>query len=482
MRKTLFFALLVFIFSCSKEAVETDVDDTDTTGTTTVEYAHYIEQYGITWAFDTVYEYGQYANGDYWIVGPVELVGISNSYHTEGFTPTSGQDGSMINPGTDANQGYDNSLSSYDESLNVNYPNGAIISEDNTLTLNVNESLISTVSWLYNSETDTETDCPSFNAGTNTPRPVLRTAAVLTCVSEAPTDGSFRPPYCGSDKSASFNSNQLKTELLPDLAVPDLTVVPDVEATQRKFQRIWIDHVYEWKGSYLHPSDNMSHYGQNLSKDIGNCALLLNLDFTGLDGSPIKDTLIIELVQLGIDFAGIADNGGSWPPNGGFLMGRKFPILFAGVLLGDDHMTEVGSWSTLFQEDGATFYVSQDEIDITNSDSWDPDSRIDDPEPYETSDIGLPEWGIRHITQPQKDVRSWDAPYRSINGSSYCAFVLAAHMLDLKSTWNHDPLFDFTDRWYELTGGAYASQTITDFTESMWTNYRSDYQPVWTAE
>ncbi len=35
-----------------------------------------IEQFGITWTFDSDYECGQFANGDYWVVGPVTIVSI----------------------------------------------------------------------------------------------------------------------------------------------------------------------------------------------------------------------------------------------------------------------------------------------------------------------------------------------------------------------------------------------------------------------
>jgi hypothetical protein len=31
-------------------------------------------QYGITWEFANPVTFGQYINGDYWVVGPVELV------------------------------------------------------------------------------------------------------------------------------------------------------------------------------------------------------------------------------------------------------------------------------------------------------------------------------------------------------------------------------------------------------------------------
>lgn len=43
-------------------------------GAAPVAYGDTISQYGITWIFDQDYEYGQFANGDYWVVGPAHLV------------------------------------------------------------------------------------------------------------------------------------------------------------------------------------------------------------------------------------------------------------------------------------------------------------------------------------------------------------------------------------------------------------------------
>ena len=55
-----------------------------------------ISQFGITWTFDKDYTVGQFANGDYWVVGPVTIIEI---------TPISEDDGagrivhgSMLNP------------------------------------------------------------------------------------------------------------------------------------------------------------------------------------------------------------------------------------------------------------------------------------------------------------------------------------------------------------------------------------------------
>jgi len=476
---------ILLLISCENDTVTDDIIKENEPPEEEVGIDNFsISQYGITWIFEEEPQHGQFVNGDHWVLGPVKIIGITNDLHAEGFTPSEHQDGSMVNPGTDNRQGYDGTLDSYDPSLNVNFNNNGKISINNPLTLNTNESLVSTVSWLYNSETDREPGCPNFNAGTNTPRPVLRSAAILTCLSETPPEGSFRPPYCGNDKTtqSTRTTNNLQTQLLSNLSPANIADIPNISEMERTFQRVWLDHVNESFGSYLHPSENMPDYGREMAKGIGDLALLLQLDFSNLPGSPSKDVLLHQFIQLGIDFAGIADNGGSWPPNGGFQMGRKFPILFAGMLLGDQHMMEVGNWTTLFQEDAQTFYVTQTEIDITNSSAWNPDTRITNPLPYSELELGLPEWGIRHATQPTRDALNWDAPYRHINGVANSGFVLATHIMGLTEAWNHPALFDYMDRWWELTDGAADAQQTTLFTKNMWQAYRADYPPVWKQQ
>src|SRR5688572_12021616 len=61
-----------------------------------------LSQFGITWRFDRDYKTGQFANGDYWVVGPVTILSISPSpVEIDGET----LNGSMINPGINSVQG-----------------------------------------------------------------------------------------------------------------------------------------------------------------------------------------------------------------------------------------------------------------------------------------------------------------------------------------------------------------------------------------
>ena len=61
--------------------------------------------------------------------------------------------------------------------------------------------------------------------------------------------------------------------------------------------------------------------------------------------------------RLGIDDYGLVVDGGPgfdmWKPGGGMSNGRKWPILFAGLMLGDDAMMKA-QYPT--GEDGNTYY------------------------------------------------------------------------------------------------------------------------------
>ena len=428
-----------------------------------------LTQNGITWTFAQDREVGAFCNGEYWVKGPVTIVRISNRLHAAGFTPKPGQDGSMANPGATAGQGYDSTLKSYDASLNAGLPNGRPVSAGNPLVLQPNQTLISMVSWLFRSATDTEPGCPSFNGATRAPRPVTRSAAILTCLAAAPTAGSFRPPYCGSDKTVKYNKGDLKLKLLKNLR--PVGNMPDVATVERAMSRTWIDHVHEFLGAMVHPSEHMPNYGRDMAHAMNQAALMLHLDFNALPGKPSKERMLVSLVQYGIDLAGIADNGGGWPANGGHGLGRKWPILFAGLMLDDAHMKNVGQWKTRFQEDEQTFYVSQKEVDITHSPRWAPDRRSPT-QAYERADIGMPEWGIRHAGMPEADNRDLKAKYRGVNGQAYPGFVLAALLMDQRKAWNHDALFDYTDRYMKLVGQHKAPESPPPFVVNMWNSYR----------
>lgn len=314
-----------------------------------------VTQFGITWTFNQNHLIGRFANGDYWVVGPVTITNIDppSTVDKNGRT----MNGAMINPSPrdGSNNGYDSELGGYDHKYNVAFN----VSASNPLVVQPHSSLVSVIS------------LPKPNL-----RPQLKTAAVLTILDVVPPEGSFRPPYSGTDKTIKFNKNQLDYSKLAKLHAPAST--PRISSVERKFERVWLEHHPGWPSRYQHPSDNMPDYGRDMMRQIGDAALMLQLNLTNAE----KETLLVRFVQLGIDLYGVLRNGGknNWQDNGGHQGGRKLPILFAGVVLNDSAMKDIGEKSgnylysgsygpgnppfdyIHFNEDDQTFYVKDEDI------------------------------------------------------------------------------------------------------------------------
>lgn len=439
-----------------------------------------ISQFGITWTFNKNYVVGQFANGDWWVVGPVIITGISPaSIESDGRVIN----GSMVNPSPRLvrKQGYDSAMyglyakpGDYEASLNVARPNDWELSKDNALVVNPDSSLVSTIS---TAEVEGSTR--------------LKVAAVLTVLDGPAPEWSFRPAYCGDDKTIRFNKEQLDYSLLASLRpVPG---APSLATVERYFERMWLDHVPLWMGRSLHPADNMPDYAREMATQVGIGAVMLHLDFSNEE----KERLLVSYVQLGIDFYGITQDGGesNWTGMGGHANGRKYPILFAGLVLGDDDMTNIGSISgdylysdgygpgnappdyVHFGEDDQTFYVAQEDVDATHSPEWNPDRRDVQRIPYELDDIGLPEWGIVHTLVPEQSNKYWKTKYRSVSSPCWGGIVLGVYIMGARDLWNHDALFDYKDRYMQATPDW---RQTSKFIERMWDTYRADYSPVWT--
>lgn len=242
----------------------------------------HITQFGITWTFDHEYEYGQFANGDYWVVGPATIIGITPSSVVSG---TRIMNGSMLNPSprNGQTQGYDSAMYDvfgpyFDPALDAARPNQQDLSPLNPLMAPAHSSLVSTIGQ------------PQAGA-----LPQLQTAAILTIVEAPPPAGSFRPPYSGSDKTIRFNKSQLDHSRLRALTPP--AGAPALAAVERAFQRPWLDHVPNWPARFLHPAENMPDYGREMATQVGIDALTLHLNFSAAQ----KETLLVRYVQLGID-------------------------------------------------------------------------------------------------------------------------------------------------------------------------------------
>lgn len=464
-----------------------------------------ITQYGITWTFDKPYLYGKFVTGDYWVVGPVKIIRIDPaSVKTRGIT----MNGSQINPVihfaptymNSEDQGYDSRVEGFNGGLNI----AAHVSSGNPLTLENGTSLISTRSYSMNN------------------RPQLSDAAVLTVLDSPPEEGSFRPPYAGNDKTVKFNINQIDYSILPSLSLGSITRLSynDVEQMCTMMKRPWLDHFTHQGegGQFTSPENNMPNYGREYTTLIGTASLLTLISDSELTSKfgKTKEDFLIGLIQIGIDNYGVLQNNGCWPNNGGHNQGRKWTIIFAGVLLNinpvnnpdSDGMRNVKDFvfsqqwlaggrfymTTPFAEDQTISYVSSFNIAQTRDlPGWGnkslypylgPDQRDSAFVPYTEADIGLPEWGILAMTSPEQSNKLWDTMYRlCCTGNSYSAVALTARILEptanTMTLWNNPAFFDYVDRYMMTEAKGSWTRSWSVFNELMWDANRDNYGPCY---
>jgi len=336
-----------------------------------------VSQHGITWYFDQEHEVGQYANGDWWVLGPVSIVNITpESREVDGRVIN----GSMVNPtnGHSSNrQGYDSYPSDmfYRSELNV-----APSYTGQNLTLSQG-SLVSSI----------HRPSPPTRG-----RPILNDLAILTVVQEVPPSGAFRPHPYGADKTSYWTESQLDYGILQNL--PHVSNMPDLSSRSEEALRFWNEQDTNWQQRAVQASNNQPVYGRNIANRNGEMLLLLHLDFADEE----KRDLFVGLVQQGLDTYGRVAEGGRWVSNGGHNAGRKMPMLLAGLALGDPEIIARANRDedpNRFQEDGQTFVVSQADVDrdVGYTSDW----------------IGTPEWGPTVGSAPQwSDMRSRRASLR----------------------------------------------------------------------
>lgn len=412
-----------------------------------------IQRFGIAWSFDERPVQGTFANGDPWVVGPVRITAIRPHTKTSGGRTLNG---SMVNPSprNGWTQGYDSACygkykgdSAFDPELNV--ADG--ISSESPLVLRPHTSLVSTRS--------------IAKAGA---RPQVASAAILTVLPEKPPEGAFRPPYSGKRKDIRFRESDLDYDKLAELAPVPST--PSWRRVERMFERPWLDHVPGWIGRYIHPKESMPDYGREMTDWVGQASLMLHLDVP----AEKKRDLLVSFVQLGIDFYGILEDGGrnNWQAGDGHHSGRKWPILFAGLMLNDPEMSGIGlDPDLLFMgEDGQTFYVEHDGGGVYNGGHGN----------YDKRHVGMAEWGKKHALRPSFDNARWDAdPYRTCcTANTWWGQLLACRIMGVVELWNHPALFDYQDRYLKMiSAGDYPGWVLSwsPFPIEMWRRYRSRF-------
>ena len=436
--------------------------------TVKVEYRKEISQYGITWTFDKPVKSGQFITGDWWVVGPVNIIKITpepgpvniddNKLINNRWGDTSikidtrMRNGSMIVYKAGYTQGYDSRNGSYRDTCSVKLP----------FVLGANLSLVSTIS---NQTFPVDNFCKNIMwDNEKTSRVTLKTAAILTCLNEIPPVDAFRPPFAGNVKPI-LRAKDIQWKLLPKLKPAG--VIPLWEEFEGYFSRCWIDHLMSWEQQELVPNENMPNYGREHARVVSIASMMLLLDVS----KEQKEKLTIGMIQHGIDLYGTAMFGGYWNEGGGHSSGRKWPILFASIMLDKPEIRNLPQ-SAIFQEDTQTYYgkgwFGQTVL-------WQMIMHHGLREPYEEK-------------SPDK-WEKWDKTSESYrvccNATAWVGTALAARYLKAIKLWGHDAYFDYVDRWmreddpYKAARGNYPrpsgeTTTFDPFITSMWKAYRQN--------
>lgn len=427
-----------------------------------------VSQYGITWIFDKPAKTGQFITGDWWVVGPVRIVKITpqpgpaqvdhsairiNHWNDTSLKQdTTMRNGSMVVLKAGYTQGYDSRSGSFQKSDAITLP----------LELSPNRSLISSISNTSLPVDHFSKDLMPWEKEKQC-QVVMKAAAVLTCLDQEPPQDAFRPPYAGTSKPI-FRAQNIQWDMLPRLQ--PVGEVPSWEAFERYFQRPWIDHILSWSQQELVPNENQPNYGREYGRLVSMASLMVMLDVP----QQRKEKLTIGLIQRGIDLYGLAMVGGYWNEGGGHSSGRKWPILFASILLGNPTLSQLPE-TAVFHEDTQTYYgkgwFGQEVL-------WQMIIHHGNRTPYEEK---VPEqW------------EKWDKTsegYRTCcNAQAWTGTALAARYLKAIKLWNHDAHFDYVDRWmqeddpYAASRGTHPrpkseASTYDPFVTAMWRAYRA---------
>ena len=449
-----------------------------------------VSQYGMTWTFDKPARVGQFVNGDFYVVGPVTITEITprplygaeipahQLDHMDKEKPVKDRirNGFMLNPPAEQKISYDSGVRNwFDPALIQRLP----------VSMKPGDSLVSTISMPFGLSLRAPIANGPEVRGEEDSSPI-KDAAVLTCVGEPQPADAFRPAFCDRTQKI-YLARNLKREMLPALVRPaDAAKIGDYI---RYTQRPWLNTCFF---GFEEPVENMPWYGREVGRVVGNAALLLCSNFTAQQKEPLLDNL----VQVGIDYGGMIRAGHpGWPGFGGHGTGRKFPVVFAGLLLGDAELAHINKSfpKAGFGEDEQTAY----------GDSWTGakvvftgHSAIDEATGIGRDYVRGPAWGPYEHTPPS----TWGPGQKTSEGyrrtsttNGWVSEALVIRLLHAEKAWDHDPFLDYVDRWmYEkddnfiqtlkaATGGDYnhpwSRQGLAwvddDFVTEMWQKYRA---------
>ena len=448
-----------------------------------------VTQYGITWTFEKPARVGQFVNGDFYVVGPVTVKALDPKPLYGADVPESEvnatqeknaqqrvRNGFMLNPPAKPEVAYDSGTK--------NFFRPALIGKL-PAAMKPGDSLVATISMLKGIKINSQLK-GTYERGAGDASPT-RISAVLTCVAAPQPPDAFRPAFC--DRQAKiYLARDLKRDLLPTLAATKS--IPKIAEYAGFTQKPWVGTGFF---TFEQPMENMPGYGREYGRVVGIAALMLCTDLKPED----KEPLLINFVQVGIDLGAMVRGGHpGWEGFGGHGSGRKLPIVFAGLVLGDEQLANVNKNfpKAAFGEDEQTAYGdcwTGAKVVFTGHRAIDERTGIarGGTGPYEQKQPK--DWtGIAGGPSRTGDKCS-ESYRRCCTSGTWPAMALVVHLMKAEKAWNHDAFFDYCDRWMyeddkdflktiqEGTGADYnkdwsrQGQTWEPFVNEMWAKYRA---------
>ena len=392
-----------------------------------------IEQHGIVWNFTEQVEYGKFANGDYWVKGPVTLTSIDPKW--DGLT-----NGWEINPRHRQEQAFikkNGQAFVYEDSLRPKLP----------FTVN-SGSIVKII------------------GGENIGNSEVKVAGVLTVLEEIPENRGeifFRPPYIGDNKPL-ININKIRYDLLPTYLLPSTKL--SLDQVRDKFSECL--HMTHHKGNsrFFRPQLAMYAYQPRNTIDINEAILRL----MGNESIDEKSQAMIHFTQFALDVAYIVKDGFRRRDNG-HSPNWRLVSAWAAVLLDLEEVKNILSTSYDFHED---YYLYRNKEGIV---LWGEASTEDQ---YWHRIMGL--GGSRSRKDPYEFIdggvqTTRGARYQEITSQSLKGQALIYHIFpNLKSCIPADTLAkltDYTKRWVHL--GTWTSPDPVAKFDGIIDNYRLTY-------
>ena len=446
-----------------------------------------LSQHGITWTLAAPARVGRFVNGDWYVVGPVTVTAIEprplygaeiparelDALDKERPQEQRVRNGFMVDPPAQMKVAYDSGVRNWFDPALVRHLPAALKPGDALVaTISMPKGLVLHAQLRNKIERGVDDSSP------------IRTAAVLTCLPEPQPPDAFRPAFCDRGQRA-YLARNLKRDLLPTLAATRAR--PALAQYVRFTQRPWVGTAFF---GFEEPVENMPQYGLEYGRVVGIAALLLCTDFTPAE----KEPLLINLVQVGLDLGGMVRAGHpGWTGWGGHGSGRKLPIVFAGLLLGDDELASVNRAfpNVSFGEDEQTAYGAGwtgATVVFTGH------SGIDTATGIGRNYARGHRWGPYEHLPPNRwgEGQNTSESYRRCCTSvGWVAQALALRLLQAENPWDHPAFFDYVDRWMYENDGAFVKtikaatgqdhdhewsrqgQAWDAFVNEMWAKYRA---------